>query len=145
MLRGGHGGKIFINYRRALNLKEAELLEQALQQRFGKSRVFLDTSGIEEGEEWLHKLEAQVDASDAMVALIGLGWAAAPDGNGGRRLDNPDDFVRIEIARRFPARFRCCPCSSTAPPCPMCRNCQKPAPAAFYPGDPVPLRKRQGR
>ena len=94
-------GKIFINYRRLLNFKEAQLLEQALQQRFGKSRVFLDTSGIEEGDEWLHKLEAQVDASDAMVALIGHGWAAVPDGNGGRRLDNPDDFVRIEIARAF--------------------------------------------
>jgi formylglycine-generating enzyme required for sulfatase activity len=94
-------GKIFINYRCALNLKDAQLLEKILQRRFGAARVFLDTSRLEGGKHWLHTLEAQVDASAAMVALIGKGWAEAADEAGARRLDNPDDFVRFEIARAF--------------------------------------------
>ena len=93
--------KIFINYRRALNLKDAQLLEKILQRKFGAGKVFLDTSGLEGGKHWLHTLEAQVDASSAMVSLIGQGWADARDESGARRLDNPDDFVRFEIARAF--------------------------------------------
>jgi formylglycine-generating enzyme required for sulfatase activity len=94
-------GMIFINYRRVLNLKDAQLLEKILQKKFGAAKVFLDTSGLEGGKHWLHTLEAQVDASSAMVSLIGKGWADVPGEAGARRLDNPDDFVRFEIARAF--------------------------------------------
>ena len=94
-------GMIFINYRRVLNLKDAQLLEKILQKKFGAGKVFLDTSGIEGGKHWLHTLEAQVDASSAMVSLIGKGWADVRDEAGARRLGNPDDFVRFEIARAF--------------------------------------------
>src|SRR5262249_44627718 len=55
----------------------------------------------EGGEHWLHTLERQVDASAAMVSLIGQGWADIRDEKGARRLDNPNDFVRLEIARAF--------------------------------------------
>jgi formylglycine-generating enzyme required for sulfatase activity len=94
-------GKIFINYRRSLNLVEAQLLQKVLQRHFGKAGVFLDVSGLEGGEHWLHALEGQVDASVAMVSLIAKGWTAVADERGQRRLDNPDDFVRFEIARAF--------------------------------------------
>jgi hypothetical protein len=94
-------GKIFINYRRALNPVEAQLLKKVLQRHFGKDGVFLDVSGLEGGEHWLHTLEAQVDASAAMVSLIPKGWADVRDESGARRLDNPHDFVRFEIARAF--------------------------------------------
>jgi hypothetical protein len=93
--------KIFINCRRKLNLVEAQLLQKVLQRHFGKARVFLDISGLEGGEHWLHTLEHQVDASAAMVSLIGGGWADVTDEEGARRLDNPNDFVRFEIARAF--------------------------------------------
>ena len=98
-------GKIFINYRRSLNLVEAQLLKKVLQRHFGKDGVFLDVSGLEGGQHWLHSLEAQVDAAAAMVSLIPKGWAAVADETGARRLDNPDDFVRFEIARAFSRRI----------------------------------------
>ena len=94
-------GKIFINYRRKLNLMEARLLKKVLERHFGTGRVFLDESGLEGGKHWPHMLEAQVDAAAAMVSLIPKGWAAIADENGARRLDNQDDFVRFEIARAF--------------------------------------------
>jgi formylglycine-generating enzyme required for sulfatase activity len=94
-------GGIFINYRRALNLKDAQLLQKGLQRHFGQRGVFLDVSGLDGGDHWLHTLEKQVDASVAMVALIGRGWADVADEKGSRRLDNPNDFVRFELARAF--------------------------------------------
>jgi TIR domain len=93
--------KIFINYRRSVNLKDAQLLQTVLVRHFGQSHVFLDFSGLEGGEHWLHTLERQVDASGATVALIGKDWAEIKDENGQRRLDDPNDFVRFEIARAF--------------------------------------------
>jgi hypothetical protein len=42
-------------------------------------------------------LEEQVGKCDALLAVIGKGWIDARDDKGARRLDNPDDFVRIEI------------------------------------------------
>jgi hypothetical protein len=94
-------GKIFINYRRSVNVKDAQLLQKVLQRHFGKSGVFLDVSGLDGGAHWLHTLERQIDGSVAMVSLLGKGWADIRDDQGNRRLDNPNDFVRFEIARAF--------------------------------------------
>ncbi len=94
-------GKIFINYRRKLNPSEAQLLQKSLQRHFGEDGVFLDVTGLEADDHWLHTLAAQVEASGAMVSLISEGWADVKDRNGHRRLDNPDDFVRFEIARAY--------------------------------------------
>lgn len=92
-------GKIFINYRRGESLKDAQHLATLLANRFGEKHIFLDVRGIDGGEHWLHTLEKQVAASEVMVALIGKGWIDVKDEEGNRRLDNPNDFVRFEIAQ----------------------------------------------
>lgn len=92
-------GKIFINYRRSRNARDAQHLATLLGKQFGDSRIFLDLRGIEGGEHWPHALERQVAASDVMVALIGKGWADVKDQEGNRRLDSSGDFVRFEIAQ----------------------------------------------
>jgi formylglycine-generating enzyme required for sulfatase activity len=92
-------GKIFINYRRGESLKDAQLLATLLDKPFGAKQIFLDVHGIDGGANWLHTIEQQVGSSDAMVALIEKGWADRRDEAGNRRLDNPDDFVRFEIAQ----------------------------------------------
>lgn len=91
--------RIFINYRRSINYKDALLLQSHLQRRFGKKRVFLDTSGLDGGENWLHSLEREVDRSTVLLVLIGSGWISIGSDQGGRRLDDPNDVVRLEIAR----------------------------------------------
>ncbi len=91
--------RIFINYRRSLNLANARLLRAHLQKHFGQSRVFLDVRNLDGGDHWMHKLEDEIDRSSAVVALIGEGWVNEADENGERLLDDPNDFVRFEIAR----------------------------------------------
>jgi hypothetical protein len=94
-------GGAYINYRPALNLTDALLLQKALQAHFGLRGVFLDIIGREGGDHRLHTLEKQVDSSAAMVALIGRDWAEVRDEKGNRRLDNANDFVRFERTRAF--------------------------------------------
>jgi formylglycine-generating enzyme required for sulfatase activity len=91
-------GRIFINYRRGESLKDAQHLATLLGKPFGEKQIFLDVHGIDGGANWLHTLEHQVSMSDAMVTLIGKGWADVKDEQGNRRLDDPSDFVRFEIA-----------------------------------------------
>ena len=98
-------GPIFINYRRGENLRDAQHLATLLAQRFGDKRIFLDVRGIDGGEQWLHALEKQVAASDAMVALIGKNWIDLKDDEGNRRLDKANDFVRFEIAQALAAQY----------------------------------------
>ena len=94
-------GTIFINYRQSLTQSEAELLAELLRRRFGRRGVFIDISGLDGGEHWLHALERHVDAASAMVVVIGPGWASVTDEMGRRRLDNQNDFVSFEIGRAF--------------------------------------------
>ena len=46
-------------------------------------------------------LNIQIAQCDAFLAIIGPNWLHAKDESGGRRIDNPDDFVAIEIAAAF--------------------------------------------
>jgi formylglycine-generating enzyme required for sulfatase activity len=92
-------GKIFINYRRAQSLREAQHLKTLLDQAFGEKRVFLDVRGIDGGDNWLQTLERQVAACEAMAVLIGKEWADLKDEQGNRRLDDPNDKVRFEISQ----------------------------------------------
>ena len=92
--------KILINYRRVESLTQAQALKKLFDDKFGAERVFLDVSGgFKGGENWLQMLERQVDASAAMVVLIGKTWTSHKDEHGARRLDDPHDWVRFEISR----------------------------------------------
>jgi hypothetical protein len=101
-------GRIFINYRRDDAEREAVHLATFLGAGPFSRQVFIDKSGLRHKPDWLSELERQVNASDAMVAVIGPGWSGACDAAGQRRLDDPNDFVRFELARAF--ALRRCPC-----------------------------------
>ena len=49
------------------------------------------------GLDFVRVLEEQVGQCDALLAVIGKSWIDARDATGARRLDHPEDFVRIEI------------------------------------------------
>jgi formylglycine-generating enzyme required for sulfatase activity len=91
-------GKIFINYRRGDEPGFTQALLGRLEQSFLAEQLFIDVDNIPPGEDFVHVLESQVARCDTLLAVIGKGWLDATDEHGSRRLDDPNDFVRIEIA-----------------------------------------------
>jgi hypothetical protein len=90
-------GKIFINYRRGDDPGNTGRLFDRLQEAFQPEQLFIDVDSIAPGLDFVRVLEEQVGQCDALLAVIGKGWVDARDDTGARRLDNPEDFVRIEI------------------------------------------------
>lgn len=91
-------GKIFINYRRGDDPGHTGRLFDRLQDVFRPEQLFLDVDNIAPGLDFVSVLNERVSECDVVLAVIGKGWVDARDATGNRRLDDPDDFVRIEIA-----------------------------------------------
>src|SRR6478672_4528343 len=91
-------GGIFISYRREDSGPYAGRLRDALSHHFGAEQVFRDIDRINPGERFPRVIEQEVGSCDALLALIGPTWLAVRDEAARRRLDNPEDYVRLEIA-----------------------------------------------
>jgi len=101
--------KIFINYRREDSIGTAGRLHDRLAQAFGQQNLFMDVDSIPAGVDYVADLNNQVAACRVFLAVIGPNWLDAKDENGRRRLDNPDDFVTIEIAGALTRDIRVIP------------------------------------
>ena len=102
-------GGIFISYRRDDAKHAAGRLVDRLGQTFSRDQLFLDIDNIEPGLDFVKVLSQQVQACDVLLAVIGPGWLDNRDKNGARRLDNPKDFVRIEIEAALARDIRVIP------------------------------------
>ncbi len=89
---------IFINYRRDDAPGVAGRLYDHLARKFTRGRLFIDVDAIKPGLDFVKQLDTQVSQCDALLAVIGPHWLSATDSKGKRRLDDPHDYVRIEIA-----------------------------------------------
>ncbi len=93
-----HVGRIFLSYRRDDDPGYALALFGRLEQSLPIERLFMDVEGgIGPGHDFFRVIEDQVNTCDVMLVLIGSKWLNAIDEMGRRRLDNPQDFVRIEV------------------------------------------------
>jgi hypothetical protein len=93
---GGGPAGIFISYRRADASWPARWLGDNLARQFGAGVVFQDVDSIQPGDDFAAAIEAAVGACSVLLAVIGPRWMAA-EGDAGRRVDNPADWVRLEI------------------------------------------------
>jgi len=91
-------GKIFINYRRGDDAGHTGRLFDRLQDVFPAEQLFMDVDNIAPGLDFVRVLNERVSECDVVISVIGRGWLDARDAAGARRLDDPEDFVRIEIA-----------------------------------------------
>ena len=89
---------VFINYRRDQTAGEARALYNDLVERLGPGRVFMDVDDIGLGRDFREVLQERLADAQVMLSLIGRDWAEARDAAGTRRLEQPGDFVRLEIA-----------------------------------------------
>ena len=92
------GARIFISYRRDDAAGEAGRLADHLQKRFGADRVFLDIETIEPGTDFVQVLQRSLKETAAVLVVIGRQWVDIRNAEGMRRLDDPADFVRQEVA-----------------------------------------------
>jgi hypothetical protein len=90
-------GRIFISYRREDSAYPAGWLFDRLVERFGTDSVFKDVDSIRPGDNFVSKITAAVGSCSTLLAVIGDNWLTVADKDGQRRLDNPGDFVRLEI------------------------------------------------
>jgi hypothetical protein len=90
-------GKIFISYRRQDSGASALGIGQYLEHEFGRKNVFIDVD-MRAGAKFPKVLEQRLAECKVMLVLIGPDWLNATDEQGRRRLDDPDDWVRLEIA-----------------------------------------------
>src|SRR4051794_29144095 len=99
---------IFLSYRTPDVPGHAGRLYDRLVDRFGKANVFMDVSSMEPGTDWVAAIEETVGRCDALIAVIGPGWLAAEQGPQ-RRLDDPKDYVRLEIVNALDREIRLVP------------------------------------
>jgi len=91
------GNGIFISYRRSDASADARSIYQRLCQTFGNDRVFMDVDSIGRGKDFRASIDAHLAECAAMLVVIGPNWLGASDEDNRSRLEDPDDFVRIEI------------------------------------------------
>ncbi|PYL10197.1 MAG: hypothetical protein DME34_00915, partial [Verrucomicrobia bacterium] len=88
---------IAISYRREDSLPVAGRLYDRLQAEFGKGNVFMDFDSIPYGVDFREHIKHMIEHSKVLVAMIGPDWIGRRR-HGNRRIDDPADFVRLEIA-----------------------------------------------
>jgi hypothetical protein len=89
---------IFVNYRRSDSGGEAGRLFDDLTSRFSPESVFMDVTAIEPGRDFRKAIDQSVATCSVLLAMIGQEWLDLKDSRGVRRLDDANDFVRIELA-----------------------------------------------
>jgi hypothetical protein len=93
----GASSGIFISYRREDSDYPAGWLFERLAERFGRERIFKDVDSLRPGDVFAEVITDAIGSCSALVAVIGERWLTITDEYGRRRLDNPEDLVRLEI------------------------------------------------
>ncbi|MGH3979090.1 MAG: TIR domain-containing protein [Pseudonocardiaceae bacterium] len=89
--------KIFLSYRRDDTSGHTGRLYDTLSARFGSGRIFMDVDALEPGVDFAQRIVEVIEECQVQLVVIGPTWLTMTDRDGARRLDNPRDFVRMEI------------------------------------------------
>ena len=73
------------------------MISEALGERFGAASIFRDIDTIRPGTNFAKAIENAVSSCAALLVVIGKDWLTTPDDEGRRRLDDPEDYVRLEV------------------------------------------------
>jgi hypothetical protein len=124
-----------LSYRRDDASTYAPRLYNSLADRYSKERVFMDIDSLELGMDFEDAINETVARCHVLLALIGRRWLAASDEEGNRRLENPEDLVRLEVEAALARNVRVVPVLVGGAPMPKREQ---------LPGDLVGLTRRNG-
>ena len=102
-------GKIFISYRREDSRGAAGRIYDRLETHFGHDKLFMDVDTIQPGVDFVNAIEEAVKTTDIFLIVIGPDWLGITDNTGNRRIDNPEDFVRLEVSSALRRNVRVIP------------------------------------
>jgi pimeloyl-ACP methyl ester carboxylesterase len=109
VIRADPAGGIFISYRRQETSHLAGRLYDRLADHFGEDQVFMDVDTIDPGVDFTEAITRAVGTCQVLLAVIGPQWLTAADKEGYRRLDSPDDIVRLEVGAALQRDVRVIP------------------------------------
>ncbi len=89
--------KIFLSYRREDSADATGRIYDHLAQRYDKKSIFKDVDSIPFGVDFRKHLRTVIETCEVVLVVIGDRWLTVQDATGQRRLDDPADFVRIEV------------------------------------------------
>jgi hypothetical protein len=89
---------IFISYRHRDTQGEASRLADDLREALADVQIFRDVETIEAGADFAATLERALAECSVLLVMIGPTWLEQRDAQGNRRIDNPNDWTRTEIA-----------------------------------------------
>jgi hypothetical protein len=95
---------IFISFRNGDEGFAPELVKTALTQKFDPEQIFLSRDSIPPGADFPHALRDRAANCRVLLALIGSRWLTMTDSSGRRKLEQRNDWVRIEIAAALSAK-----------------------------------------
>src|SRR5260370_24118317 len=93
--------KVFISYRRADSASICGRIYDRLVAKFGRKNVFKDVDDIPAGVNFGTHIQESLRQCSVALVVIGQRWLATPAPDEGRRLDDPKDWVRIEVETAF--------------------------------------------
>ena len=118
--------KIFVSYRREDARGDAGRLTDRLKQHFGDKQIFRDVEAIEPGLDFVESISNAVGACAVLLAIIGPNWLKTVDAAGQRRLDDPHDFVRLEVSAALNRGIRVVPVLVGGAPMPNAEELPEP-------------------
>lgn len=101
--------RIFVSYRRSDSQGWAGRLGEEFARAFGDTARFFDIESIAPGDDFVAAIERSLAECEVVVVLIGPTWLSTAFPDGQRRLDDPADFVRLEIATALTRGLRVLP------------------------------------
>ena len=100
---------IFISYRANDTAGETGKLVDSLKQYFFEEQIFVDIDKIEPGVDFTEAIAKSLESCDVMLAIIGPGWQGINAANNSSRINNPNDWVRLEISTALKRNIRVVP------------------------------------
>lgn len=95
---------VFISYRRDDSEGHTGRIWEGLVDSFDRGLIFLDVDSVWPGRDYVERVMNAIAEADVMLVVIGRQWLTIGDDRGSRRLDDPDDLVRREVAAALAAK-----------------------------------------
>lgn len=89
--------RVFISYRRSDCQPQANGLHDGLKHRLHAASIFMDIDSIPPGADFEEHIRSEIEICDLVLVLIGDNWLDAQPGSDLRRIDEENDFVRLEV------------------------------------------------